>query len=383
MNSNGDSESAIERDENVEDDEKASELPRQSGTPMGPEPAHSVPNEFIGHHRSASTLEMMTGHTVVATEKGPLDAVALDVLSGDMTRQTSDLGSALSATSDRKDPLSVSFNAETWRRSVLPMIPQTEFQRKSWDDTVRRELEGGLNQIPRQSQLYNDIAAFTAPLDKLDGLKSITVRHPLKSRRKNPLEVGYVAQSQIFVPIFEVQERRSHWIRRLFCGSARPLLYVAYGDFDTKQFILYRPFRMQCCCCSETTMCGRDYMEIITANGRVIGRVVTKRHCLCTCNWGHSLSVLDANGTEICELSDNTCCHWSCSGGMSFDVLIDGEPTGDRVHTERRGRLKDIYPEYSCVHINVPEEFEGNRYYMILLLAASLMVNLKYFPRYL
>ena len=242
---------------------------------------------------------------------------------------------------------------------------------------------------------------LTDPMDGLDNLEKIYVRQPLRGMEMflemccgwnvaNRFEVGYngkegavgIDNKPDFKRLFWLEEE-SNCILRQCCQVQRPLIFKALAEKDNDASLLFtidRPYRMNCCCIPGSSGClGKDYMKIITNKGDIIGELETVKNCLCTCDTGYSFRILDGNRNEICVLTRDNCCVCACGGNVEFKIFIDEEDTGKVIAKTWNGALKEIFTDYDNFCIEIPEQFKNNRYYKLLLISASMLLDLKFF----
>ena len=241
------------------------------------------------------------------------------------------------------------------------------------------------------------------PLEGLDNMDKIYVRQPLRKMEmflemccdwnfKNLFEVGYNVREGVqdidakpdFKRIFYLQEESNCFLRQLLQEN-RPLTLKALQDKEDDESVLFsikRPFRMNCCCIPGRSSCfGKDYVQIIDKEGNIIGEIETMKNCLCTCDTGFSFRILDDIGNEICVLERKNCCVCSCGGNVEFKILINDTDTHKVIAKTWNGALKEIFTDYDNFCIEVPDEFRNNRYHKLLLIAASMLLKLKFFER--
>ena len=251
-----------------------------------------------------------------------------------------------------------------------------------------------------QEAATSQMQSLLDPLDKLDDLETVFVRQPMRAKEMllecrcgwngaNKFDVGYNdskdASKPNFNPLFYLEEDSNCCLRQCL-GVQRPLRFKALkeeGNAESLLFTIDRPFRQNCCCISGRSGCfGKDYMQILSASGAVIGEILTMNNGACTCSMGYSFGVYDSNGAQICELERSNCCVCSCCGGeVAFNIIIDGADTGKVIAKTWSGALKELFTDYDNFRVEIPEQFKGSRYKKLLLVAASMLLDLKFFEK--
>ena len=245
-----------------------------------------------------------------------------------------------------------------------------------------------------------EFTSLLDPLDKLDNLHTIFVRQPCRAREvliemlcpgmvSNKFDVGYSdspnPSKPNFIPLFYFEEE-SDCLARFCCKSARPLTFKALrekGNDSSLLFTIDRPFRMGVCCLDPRRGClGMGYLRVLTAEGALMGDILLIRDSCASCSLGYAFSVCDARGAEICKLERRNCCVFSCCGkDVAFAITINDVDTGKVVAKTWSGVLKELFTDYDNFRVEVPNQFQHSRYKKLLLVATSMLLDLKFFEK--
>eukprot|EP00483_Globobulimina_turgida_P011016 UN11037 len=140
--------------------------------------------------------------------------------------------------------------------------------------------------------------------------------------------------------LFDLREESNCCLRQC-CGANRPLQLMAVPpaseDTENPIFVIDKPYRMGCCCCSATNCMGRNYMEVWLGDA-MIGSVQEK--CLCNCRVAYGIH--DPTNNLLYSI-ERCACYCECMK-VGFKIMTpDGEETGKTISKLYGGMFKEMF----------------------------------------
>eukprot|EP01084_Bolivina_argentea_P091303 164378_1 len=184
-------------------------------------------------------------------------------------------------------------------------------------------------------------------------------------------------QANTTTALFDLREESNCCLRQC-CGANRPLQLNAVppGADETADpiFVIDKPYRMGCCCCSAKNCMGRNYMEV-WLGGAVIGSVQEK--CLCNCRIAYGIH--DANDNLLYSI-ERCACYCECMQ-VGFEIMTpEGEETGKKISKLYGGMLKEMFTTNDNFLCEFPSK-DSPPQVKLLLVCAAMMIEFRHFEQ--